>query len=141
MSYDLYFYKSKKTNITESQISKYLSANLIPVNKEGNQWFFENEDTDVYFSIEINDPNDEPDTIELFESFAEFDNTGFSFNINFMRPSFFGEEAFLFVEKFIQDLDLFVLNPQQDFDLPYKPKRKGNQEHRRLLEKLTEVCS
>lgn len=41
-----------------------------------------------------------------------------------MRPSFFGLEAFLFVEKFIRDLDLLVLNPQSNRDGPYKPDRE-----------------
>jgi hypothetical protein len=124
MSFDLYFYKKKGTNLTESEIANYLTDNLVPVNENNNQWFFENEDTDVYFSIEANEPEVDPETIELFENFEEFDNTHFAFNLNFMRPSFFGLEAFQFVERFIKDLGLFVLNPQEDFENPYVPTKE-----------------
>ncbi|MBS1666612.1 MAG: hypothetical protein JST58_04475 [Bacteroidetes bacterium] len=124
MSYDLYFYKQKGTNLTETEIANYLTENLVPVNESKNQWFFENKDTEVYYSIETNAIEDAPETIELFDSFSDFDNTGFSFNLNFMRPSFFGLEAFLFVEKFIKDLGLFVLNPQEEFENPYIPTKE-----------------
>lgn len=124
MSFDLYFYKQKKTSLSEFEIANYLSNNLVQVNESNNQWFFENEDTDVYFSIEINEPEDDPETIELFENFEDFENTHFSFNLNFMRPSFFGLEAFQFVEKFIKDLGLFVLNPQEALEIPYIPDKQ-----------------
>jgi hypothetical protein len=124
MSYDLFFYKQKGGSLSETEIATYLSENLGPVNERNNQWFFTNEDTDVYFSIETNEPENDPESIELFESFNDFDNTHFSFNLNFMRPSFFGLEAFQFVEKFITELNLFVLNPQSDFENPYVPTKE-----------------
>ena len=121
MSFDLYFYKKKSASLIETDIATYLTQNLIAVNESANQWFFENDETDVYYSFEINETDDDPETIELFENFKDFDNTRFSFNLNFMRPSFFGLEAFLFVDKFIKDLGLYVLNPQEDFKNPYIP--------------------
>lgn len=121
MSYDLYFYKQKGSNLSEDQISKYLTDNLVPVNENGNQWFYENEDTEVYYSFDQNEPENDPESIELYENFADFDNTHFSFNLNFLRPAFFGLEAFRFIEQFIADLNLFVLNPQSDAEKPFKP--------------------
>lgn len=112
MSYDLYFYKRKGRELAESDISEYLSNNLTPVNENGNQWIFENEDTEVYFILDHNEPESDPETVELFESFNEYDNTHFTFNLNFIRPNFFGLEAFRFVEKFVSDLDLFILDTQ-----------------------------
>lgn len=123
MSYDLYFYKQKKKSITEFEIANYLTINLVAENENGNQWFFENKDTEVYFSIEKNDFGKESKSDEEYESFEKFENTNFSFNLNFMRPSFFGLEAFKFIDKFISDLDLFVLNPQLNSETPYKPGR------------------
>jgi hypothetical protein len=120
MSYDLHFYKKKETDITESRVAEYLNQTLTPENEDRNQWFFENEDTEVYYSFDLNEPESDPESIELYESFPDYDNTHFSFNLNFMRPSFFGLEAFRFVEKFINDLQLFVLNPQSDKEEPYK---------------------
>lgn len=116
MSFDLYFYKRKRLTISETEIGDFLTNNLTPSNKGGNQWYFENEDTEVYFSFDHNEPEDDPEEIELFENFPDFDNTHFTFNINFLRPIFFGIEAFSFVDKFITELDLFVLNPQSNVD-------------------------
>ncbi len=123
MSYDLYFYKQKGTTLSENQIAKYLTDNLVAANENANQWFYENEDTEVYYSFTQNEPEDDPESIELYESFTDFDNTHFSFNLNFMRPSFFGLEAFQFIEKLLADLNLFVLNPQGDFENPCKPTK------------------
>lgn len=123
MSYDLYFYKPKGTNLSEQQIADYLTENLTPENENGKQWFYENHDTEVYYSLDQNEPEDDPESIELYESFNDFDNTHFSFNLNFMRPCFFGLEAFQFVEKFLTDLNLSVFNPQSASENPYKPTK------------------
>ncbi|MCW3107927.1 MAG: hypothetical protein JWQ09_2433 [Segetibacter sp.] len=124
MSYDLYFYKRKKSTLSEKDVRTYLADNLTEPNEQNNQWWFENEDTGVYFCFETTDEKDFENYEELFESFTDFDNTRFLFNVNFVRPNFFGIESFLFVEKFIRDLDLYVLNLQSETnaDNPYKPE-------------------
>ena len=124
MSYDLYFYKRKSSGLTESQIAEYLNNNLTSTSESDTQWFVEDEDAETYFSLDQNEPETDEETIELFENFADFDNTHFTFNLNYLRPDFFGQYAFEFVDKFIKDLDLFVLNPQStaDPDNPIKPK-------------------
>ena len=124
MSYDLYFYKRKNSDLTESQIAEYLTNNLTSTSESNTQWFVEDEDTETYFSFDQNEPETDEESIELFENFPDFDNTHFTFNLNYLRPDFFGQFAFEFVEKFIKDLDLFVLNPQSttDPDNPIKPK-------------------
>ncbi|MEO6731290.1 MAG: hypothetical protein ABIN01_08730 [Ferruginibacter sp.] len=124
MSYDLYFYKSKRTTLSEEQIANYLTENLVPKNENGNQWFYENQDTEVYYSFDQNEIEDDPESKELYESFHDFDNTHFSFNLNFMRPCFFGLEAFQFVEKFMKDLNLSVFNPQSASESPYIPTKE-----------------
>lgn len=121
MSYDLLFYKQKGKEISTAKISQYLSDNLVPVNEGGTQWFFENKDTEVYFSFDYNELDDDYQAEEDIEPIDDFDDTYFSFNLNFMRPSFFGNEAFKFVEQFCRDLNLFVLNPQSSSENPYKP--------------------
>ncbi len=110
--------------MTESQIAEYLSNNLTSTSEIDTQWFVENEDTETYFSFDQHEPETDEETIELFENFPDFDNTHFTFNLNYLRPDFFGKFAFSFVDKFIKDLDLFVLNPQSiiDPDNPLKPK-------------------
>lgn len=124
MSYDLYFYKHKNNSLTIEEIGEYLSNNLTPVNEHGNQWFFENEDTEVYYSFETNENNEEDETEELPDSFNDFEYTSISFNLNFIRPSFFAKEAFSFVDSFISDLDLFIVNPQGEDDSPGKPSKE-----------------
>jgi hypothetical protein len=122
MSYNLYIYNKKSSGITVADIETYLDANLCAVNDASNQWFFENEDTDVYFSFEINNPDEEPESRAYFNKFNDFDFTSFSFELNFMRPAFFGAEAFQFVEKFVKELGLYVLNPQAVVETPYIPQ-------------------
>lgn len=123
MSYDLYFYKHREAQVSKSDISAYLTNNLCLPNGEGNQWFFENEDTDVYFSFDLNEPDIDPDLNEP-EKVFEYLYTYFSFNPNFLRPDFFGREAFLFVDKLINDFGLYVVNPQSNAeeDYPVQPE-------------------
>jgi hypothetical protein len=116
MSFDLYFYTAKDHSLSSEQIEKYLVAKGCFREGEFPQWLYSNEATGVYFSFEIQRESDDPEDIEIFESFEEFDNTRFSFNINFIRPNFFALEAFPFVERFMSELDLHVLNPQSQDD-------------------------
>nr|WP_321454029.1 hypothetical protein [uncultured Carboxylicivirga sp.] len=108
MSYDLYFYKQKDCKTTESDIRSYLSVTFQNT-ENSDQFWYENKETGVYFSFDYDKP--EPDD-EAIEGLEEFDNTNWMFNINFLRPQFFGLEAFPVVEKFINDLNLIVFNPQ-----------------------------
>jgi hypothetical protein len=126
MSYDLYFYKRKSSDLTESKIAEYLTSNLTSTSESDTQWFVEDEDTETYFSFDQNEPETDEESIELFENFADFDNTHFTFNLNYLRQDFFGQFAFEFVDKFVKDLELFVLNPQSTTDpnKPTKPKDK-----------------
>ena len=122
MSYDLFFYKRKGQQLTEDEIGTYLVNKLTPVNESGRQWFFENEDTDVYFSFDYNVPVNDPEEDEPFGLFADFEYSRFSFNLNYIRPNFFGREAFKFVEHFMRELDLLALDPQSktNADSPQK---------------------
>jgi hypothetical protein len=63
--------------------------------------------------------------LNCYENFTDLDNIYFTFNLNYLRPDFFGQFAFEFVDKFVKDLDLFVLNPQSttDPDNPIKPMK------------------
>lgn len=115
MSYDLFFYKRKTDPITKSEIETYL--NTLP-NLEGNaenQWFFQNKESGAYWTFEYypSDGND-TDDVEYDEGFEDFEDTNFMFNINFVRPNFFGYEAFPIAEKLAEDLNLLIFNPQGD---------------------------
>ena len=120
MSYDLFFYKHKSNNLTNENIGQFLSANLVQVNEHGNQWFFENDDTGVYYSFETNEASEDSDDSP---GYVDYVNTNISFNLNFIRPSFFGLEAFNFIERLITELDLYVENPQAGSEVPTKPTK------------------
>lgn len=123
MSYDLYFYKQKESEITEQDFADFLNKNLpFNISEHPKQWNYENEETGVYFLIDWNPINTEPEDIALFDSFENYENLNFSCSINFFRPRNFGLEIFPIINKFIKGLDLYVLNPQDDInhDKPLK---------------------
>jgi hypothetical protein len=122
MSYDLYFYRSKDKGPNEKTIRQYLSTNLVNVNEQEDRWLFTNDDTEVYYSVEYNEPD--ADTAAA-DAYAGFEATNFSFDLNFIRPSFFGLEAFAFVETFTRELGLFVLNPQGSDEGPVMATAAG----------------
>jgi hypothetical protein len=123
MSFDLYFYKRKNSTLTEEQIAEYLTENLCHnIADYDRQWHYENPETGVYFIIDWNTPEDDPESMEIFDDFVDHQNLNFSCSINFFRPRFFGYEIFPIIEKFINDLDLYVLD-LQDTEEPNYPKK------------------
>lgn len=123
MSFDLYFYKRKDSQQTEEQLAEYLTTNLPHnISDHPRQWNYENPATGVYFLIDWNEVDDDPEYIEDFDNFKEFKYLNFSFSINFFRPRFFGLEIFPIIEKIINDLDLYILNSQDETD-PDNPRK------------------
>ena len=113
MSYDLNFYKRKTDSISKTDIEQYLNSLPNVTNENGTQWFYQNEETGVYCSFEYYEFEDNDDEVEE-EYFEEFEDTNFAFNINFIRPQFFGKECFPIVEEFVDKLNLYILNPQDE---------------------------
>jgi hypothetical protein len=123
MSYDLYFYKKKSSNISEKNVVDYLNiSNYFTSEDNETQWSYFNEETGVYFSVDLTEPNTENEEIETWDSFDDYENLNFYFTINFIRPNFFGYEVFPILEKIITDLDIYLLNPQDELD-PDKPRK------------------
>lgn len=117
MSYDLYFYKRKSSNLSEQQVRDYLNnSNRFTLEENECQWNYYNEETGVYFGIDWNEPNTEDEEIEIWDNFEDYDNLNFCFTINFIRPNFFGYESFPILDEIIYDLDLYVLNMQDEID-------------------------
>lgn len=119
MSYDLYFYKRKDSNIDELKIREYLNLNLSKIPIDQNAWFHRNEYTKAYFYIEILKKADVEDAI--IENHENIEEVNLWFSLNYVRLEYFGKFAFDFVEKLIHDLDLYVWNPQSENELPHKP--------------------
>jgi hypothetical protein len=73
MSFDLYFYKRKDSQQTEEQLAEYLTKNLPHnISDHPRQWNYENPATGVYFLIDWNEVDDDPEYIENFDNFNEF---------------------------------------------------------------------
>ena len=123
MSYDLYFYKKKSSNLTEKDVIDYLNNSKYLTAEENEiQWSYENEETGVYFGIDLNEPNTDEEDIQIWDNFDDFENLNFCFTLNFIRPNFFGYEVFPILEKIVADLDVFLLNPQDETD-PDNPQK------------------
>jgi hypothetical protein len=120
MSFDLYFYKKKDNLLKEEDAAAYLTKNLtFNISKSTRQWDYENPETGVYFVIEWNKPDND---LDFLEEFDEFTCMNFTFSLNFLRPRFFGLESFPIIEKFVNDLDLFIYDPQ-DFGENVTPQK------------------
>lgn len=128
MSFDLHFYTKRNREVSDKHIADYLRQNGCVREGEYPQWFYGNEVTGVYFSFEMQLESDDPEEIKLFDSFKDFNNTSLTFTLNFIRPNFFGLEAFPFVEKFMSELDLYALNPQSSGD-PDNPRQESADEY------------
>jgi hypothetical protein len=113
MSFDLHFYKKKDATISETNIRDYLNSLIVnDDNSSNDQWFYQNKETGVYFSIDYGNFDDKEDIDINNLNFKDFEDTQFSFNINFLRPHFFGLETFPIVARFVDEFDLYILNPQ-----------------------------
>lgn len=114
LSYDLLFFRKSSNSFDVDNVFKYLDEKLcIDDNKNKTQWFFQNKETGSYFSIDYTESNEE-DEIDFGSNFI---NTGFSFNINYLRPEFFGLESFPYIDDFILKFNLLVYNPQGSEEL------------------------
>ncbi|WP_109853444.1 hypothetical protein [Aquimarina sp. AU58] len=113
MSYDLNFYKKTTDSISKSDIEGYLNRLPNVINESGTQWFYQNKETGAYCTFEYYELDEEDEDVEE-EHFNGFEDTKFAFNINFIRPQFFGKECFPLVDNLVKELNLYILNPQGD---------------------------
>lgn len=137
MSFDLYLYKDKNSKIIEQDVSTYLNncSPFINNDEYPNQWYYSNNETGVYFIIEQNGI-EEAESIENFDNFISLN---FSCFINYFRPTYFSLEIFPLIDKLIEDLDLYILNPQDfEIDIPHKFE-KGYLE-RQWIEQNNKFC-
>ena len=110
MSYDLNLYKKKKQKISQEHIENYLDKLPHVTRENETHWFYHNKETGCYCNFSYNTP-EEDDRIEAFEP---FEDTHFFFHINYLRPQFFGKECFPILDQLLEELDLYVFNPQGD---------------------------
>lgn len=110
MSHDLHFCRPYLAERTAGALASFCQR--IPHLKqtttgEQAQWWYENPDTGVYFSFEYGSAREKRPTLR-----QGFYDAGFSFNMNYVRPRFFAEEAMPVVQDLCGALDLLVVDPQ-----------------------------
>jgi hypothetical protein len=108
MSYDLYF-KSRDGTFTEENFRLYFHDR--PNYKcEGSQAWYENKDTGVYFSFELQEEceSDDDDAEDAQQHFPV------ALNVNYLRPSYFVFEVEPEVSAFVRYFDMQVSDPQME---------------------------
>ena len=110
MSFDLYFCRQDKSAPSIPELKKYFSSlPLFQVNDVaagGVEFWYQNEATGVYCLFSYSPL----DAAEL----QGCGSTGLTFNLNFLRPSFFAYETMPLVEDFCKHFDLVVENSQDE---------------------------
>lgn len=117
MSYDLHLKPRSGLFSQERFLSHFRSRSLYVV--QGQQAWYQNEDTGVYFSFEANSVKGEGEGADPAASYPV------SFNMNFFRPSFFALEAEPELTRVVKEFDFTVLDPQADgmSEGEYEPSR------------------
>ncbi|MEM7147255.1 MAG: hypothetical protein AAF591_19220 [Verrucomicrobiota bacterium] len=103
MSYDLYF---TSPEISREQFRSYFSQRP-RYQLNGDQAWYSNEDTGVYFSFDYDDPDKSEN-----DSDEEFPSCSVSFNLNFYRPHYFALEAEPEVTAFVRNFRFEIHDPQ-----------------------------
>ncbi len=102
MSYDL-FLRSRDGSHDRGQLLEFFRAREWYKVDEGQAWY-ENDDTGVYFSFDLNEPSEtgEPPQFPV------------SLNVNFFRPSYFIAEVETEVTALVHRFDMVVFDPQEN---------------------------
>lgn len=108
---------------------------------ESGQWWYENPDTGVFFSVDYEPPEtDEGEDIEPESDFDGFTAAGIDLNISFARPHFFGLEVVPVIVSLAESLGCAVLDPQgseqpedPDADSLIGTWNQGNEFGRRIV--------
>lgn len=127
MSYDLKFYKKTTNTTSKSEIEEYFlkipNLKNSEVREGVTEWIYDNEDTGAYFWFQYWPGH--WDDYGNKEEFDGFENTRFAFKINFQRPHFFGKEGFLILNRFVEEFDLYIFNPNSDIKAIPRKYGKG----------------
>jgi hypothetical protein len=118
VSHDLYYVASAERKFDPNEASTYLSnvphCKVQPNSGGGYQAWYEHPDTGVYWVCEYAPPSTDYESALDPEMalLAGVVDTGLSFNVNYLRPRYFGLESMPFAAAIARDLNLQVYDPQ-----------------------------
>lgn len=105
MSYDLYFHLGNdKGDLSDQEFRSYFDHREGYSQEGPNQYFYQNENTGVYFSFDLERFCDEENGEEYWVSF----------NLNFFRPHYFALEARPELEAFCEAFPVSINDPQYE---------------------------
>ena len=111
MSFDLYFCREDNSIPSIEELKEYFSTaspffKVNDLNDGGVESFYENEATGVHCTFSYS-----PLDAQELEGYG---SSGLSFNLNYLRPSFFAYETMPLVEAFCKRFDLLVEDSQEE---------------------------
>jgi len=114
VSFDLNFGRLDGTIPSVEDMKEYFqgfsSVQVNDTDPGGVQFWYQNEVTGVYCSFSYS-----PDDVdEEFDQVNQFSASGLSFNLNYIRPSFFAYETMPLVQGFCEKFELLVEDVQED---------------------------
>jgi hypothetical protein len=119
MSFDLYFCRQDGSVPSIPELKDYFSAipffQVSDVDANGVQLWYQNDETGVYCDFSYSPPN--------ANELEGCGSSGLSFNLNYVRPSFFAYETMPLVEAFCKRFDLMVEDPQEEMSGPADASR------------------
>lgn len=116
MSFELYFFRPKFAPLSDDIINAYLDAKIpLPPGQtpQDGAWHYGNIHTGVYFSLYRNHASE-----KMHQDYIGFSDTGIMMELNYVRPDFFGREAFIFVKQMTDELGLYINDPRGIIDYP-----------------------
>ena len=125
MSFDLYFCRKEKTDVTVEELRAWATRHEYFTENEHEgtiNFAYENEDTGVYFSVGHGFPESAFGNTQEDGAKPRFKDGAYpvsvDFNINYIRPSFFAYEAMQFAADLAQSFGLLMGNPQDQRGRP-----------------------
>lgn len=114
MSFDLFFCRKGKSAPTDAELASFCREVPGFQTSDNKSWVYENEATGVYFMLDRESANPEDDDDDENSSVFPpgMTDARLVVNINYFRPSFFGDEAMQIVARLCEALDLYIIDPQ-----------------------------
>lgn len=115
MSFTLEFFKQKNCQIHLDDVVTFFHNEpyffVKPLDDDLLQFVYQNPKTNVIFSITYNERNDL--NVDIPED-LEWEYCYTTFNLSYIRPTYYAEESLKIVTKFIRHFNLAIYNPQEE---------------------------